>query len=70
MSKNVKLPAIDPATVEPVIGSNYPAPFRPGVAGRAKQRLGDALGLKNFGVNRTTIKPAGRTFCHKDGSAY
>lgn len=52
-----KPPALDPATVEPVIGSNYPEPFRPGVAGRAKQRLGDALGLKNFGVNLTTIKP-------------
>jgi len=57
MSKNLKLPAIDPATVEPVRGSNYPAQFKPGVAGRSKQRLGDALGLKNFGVNLTTIKP-------------
>ena len=53
----LKLPAIDPATVEPVIGSNYPAPFRLGVAGRGKRKLGDALGLKNFGVNLTTIKP-------------
>jgi uncharacterized cupin superfamily protein len=31
--------------------------LKPRVAGRAKQKLGDALGLKNFGVNRTTLKP-------------
>ncbi len=57
MTENLKPPAIDPATVELIAGSNYPAPFRPGVAGRSKQRLGDALGLKNFGVNLTTVKP-------------
>ncbi len=53
----LKLPAIDPATVESKSGSNYPEQFKPRVAGRGKQRLGDALGLKNFGVNLTTIKP-------------
>lgn len=57
MNAKLKLPAIDPATVEPRVGSNYPGPFKPGVAGRSKQRLGDALGLKNFGVNLTTIQP-------------
>jgi uncharacterized cupin superfamily protein len=57
MNAKLKLPAIDPATVEPRVGSNYPEQFKPGVAGRSKQRLGDALGLKNFGVNLTTIKP-------------
>jgi uncharacterized cupin superfamily protein len=51
------LPALDPATVASTQGSNYPAQFKPQVAGRAKQRLGNALGLKNFGVNLTTIKP-------------
>jgi uncharacterized cupin superfamily protein len=53
----LKLPAIDPATVESKPGSNYPAQFKPRVAGRSKRRLGDALGLNNFGVNLTTIKP-------------
>ncbi len=57
MNAKLRLPAIDPATVEPKSGSNYPEPFKPRVAGRAKQRIGDALGLKNFGVNLTTIKP-------------
>lgn len=51
------LPALDPATVTATQSTNYPAPFRPVVAGRLKQRLGDALGLKNFGVNLTTLKP-------------
>jgi uncharacterized cupin superfamily protein len=55
--KLLKLPALDPAGVAPAVGSNYPDVFKPRVAGRAKQKLGDALGLKNFGVNLTTIKP-------------
>ncbi len=57
MATKLNLPAIDPATVASVSGSNYPAHLKPSVAGRSKQRLGDALGLKNFGVNLTTIKP-------------
>jgi uncharacterized cupin superfamily protein len=55
--RSLTLPALDPATVIPAHGSNYPEHFKPVVAGRAKQRLGNALGLKNFGVNLTTIKP-------------
>ena len=51
------LPALDPATDESTQGSNYPEQFKPQVAGRAKQRLGNTLGLKNFGVNLTTIQP-------------
>jgi uncharacterized cupin superfamily protein len=57
MNAKLKLPAIDPASVEPRVGSNYPDHLKPRVAGRSKRRLGDALGLKNFGVNLTTIKP-------------
>jgi uncharacterized cupin superfamily protein len=51
----LKPPALDPASVPTVYGSNYPAPFKAGVAKRAKRRLGDALGLTNFGVNMTTL---------------
>jgi uncharacterized cupin superfamily protein len=54
---SLKSPAIDPQTVVAAVGSNYPDAFKPRVAGRAKRKLGDALGLKNFGVNLTTIKP-------------
>ena len=57
MSKILKLPALDPATVAAAAGTNYPDPLKPRAAGRVKQRLGDALGLKNFGVNLTTLKP-------------
>ena len=53
----LKPPALDPAMVEARVGSNYPDHLKPRVAGRSKRRLGDALGLRNFGVNLTTIKP-------------
>src|SRR3970282_2781274 len=54
---HLKLPALDPATVSPVTGSAYREPVKSRVSGRRKQRLGDALGLKNYGVNLTTIPP-------------
>jgi uncharacterized cupin superfamily protein len=41
--------------------SNYPEPFAAMVAGRVKQPLGDLFGLKNFGVNLTTLKPGGQS---------
>jgi len=37
--------------------SNYPEPFASRVSGREKRALGDAFGLRTFGVNRTTLKP-------------
>jgi uncharacterized cupin superfamily protein len=54
-------PALDPLEVEPNRGSNYPEPFRQRVAARVKRKLGDALGLKNFGVNLTTLAPGGQS---------
>ncbi len=59
--RSCTLPAIDPAGVASTQSSNYPAQFKSCVAGRSKQRLGDALGIKNFGVNLTTIKPGSRS---------
>ena len=65
MSAKLKLPAIDPATVVATTGSNYPDHLKPRAAGRSKRRLGDALGLKSFGVNLTTIGPgAASAFRH------
>ena len=53
-----KLPAIDPASVPERKGvTQYPEPFKALVAGRARRVLGDALGLKNFGVNLTRLDP-------------
>jgi len=42
-----------PATTHSI----YPEAFREVVAGRSKRRLGDVFGLKNFGVNQTTLAP-------------
>ncbi|HXF65122.1 MAG TPA: cupin domain-containing protein [Burkholderiales bacterium] len=50
-------PALDPTAVAGVTGSNYPEPFRSRVSGRVKRRLGEALGLRSFGVNLTTLAP-------------
>src|SRR5215468_3204289 len=50
-------PALDPATLAPRTGSDYPAPFGALVASRERRRLGDALGLKNFGVNLMRLPP-------------
>jgi len=55
--QRLKLPALDPAAVTPTRGSGYPPALKASVAGRSKRRLGDALGLRNFGVNLTTIEP-------------
>ncbi|WP_439541287.1 cupin domain-containing protein [Hyphomicrobium sp.] len=41
--------------------SNYPEPFFSRMAGREKRPLGDLFGLKNFGVNLTTLKPGAQS---------
>ena len=57
MAGKFRLPALDPTAVPAVTGSAYPEHFKSRVVARRKQKLGDALGLKNFGVNLTTIPP-------------
>jgi uncharacterized cupin superfamily protein len=39
--------------------SNYPEPYFSRMSGRQKRALGDAFGLKNFGVNLTRLAPGG-----------
>jgi len=51
------MPKIDIAKLQVYDGTDYPAPFRKVVAGRARRRLGLAAGLDQFGVNLTTLKP-------------
>ncbi len=53
----LRLPAIDPREIASRTGSRYPAPFRKDVANRSKQALGDAAGLKSFGVNLVRLEP-------------
>jgi uncharacterized cupin superfamily protein len=50
-------PALDPATVPVKQGGDHPEPFRSAIAAREKRALGDALGLKNFGVNLVRLPP-------------
>ena len=51
------MPKIDPTTVPVRIGAGYPEPFNAACAGRTRQRLGDAGGLRDFGVNLMTLPP-------------
>ncbi|MCW5717416.1 MAG: cupin domain-containing protein [Bauldia sp.] len=41
--------------------SNYPEPFFSRMGGRTKRPLGDLFGLRNFGVNLTTLAPGGES---------
>jgi len=50
-------PALDPMTVAPLKGSDYPEPFGSQVAARERRKIGDALGLTNFGVNLMRLPP-------------
>jgi uncharacterized cupin superfamily protein len=48
---------VDPKTLPPRLGSNYPEPYRSKLGGREKRVVGDAVGLKNFGVNLVRLPP-------------
>jgi len=51
------MPKIDIAKIAPRTGSSYPAAFKAPIVGREKYPLGDAVGLTQFGVNLTRLKP-------------
>jgi uncharacterized cupin superfamily protein len=53
------MPRIDLAAVPARIGSFYPPPFDAPCAHRLRQRLGDAGGLVDFGVNLMRLPPGG-----------
>ncbi len=64
---SLKLPALDPATVEARTGTNYPDAFNENVSKRQKRAVGDALGLSKIGVNLTRIPPgvmSAQRHCH------
>ena len=51
-------PALEPMSVPAQVGSTtYPEAFWALVAGRHRRALGDAVGLKNFGVNLVRLDP-------------
>jgi uncharacterized cupin superfamily protein len=51
------MPKIDIAALPLESNTNYPDPFWKDVVGRERKRLGNAVGLSQFGVNLTTLKP-------------
>jgi uncharacterized cupin superfamily protein len=55
------MPKIDIAGIKVESGSNYPEPFHNVALGRHRKRLGNAVGLNQFGVNLTTLKPGSQS---------
>jgi len=53
------MPKIDLSAVAERKGSGYPAPFDTPCADRIRQRLGNAGGLTDFGVNLMRLPPGG-----------
>jgi uncharacterized cupin superfamily protein len=51
------MPKIDIAKIPASNFASYPKEFAPVIADREKQKLGDAVGLTQFGVNIARIKP-------------
>jgi uncharacterized cupin superfamily protein len=55
------MPKIDIVSVKVEVSTGYPDPYRSVVAGRARQRLGNVVGLDQFGVNLTRLKPGAQS---------
>jgi uncharacterized cupin superfamily protein len=53
------MPKVDIAAVPVRLGSGYPAPHDAPCASRVRRRLGEAGGLRDFGVNLMTLPPGG-----------
>jgi len=53
------MPKIDLASVPLRTGSGYPQEFAAPCSDRTRRRLGDAGGLRDFGVNLMTLPPGG-----------
>ena len=51
------MPKIEIARIPAQPIASYPKEFAPVISGREKQKIGDAVGLTQFGVNITRIKP-------------
>jgi uncharacterized cupin superfamily protein len=56
-----RLPAFDPTALPESNATSYPEKFKPLNSRRWNRRLGDHVGLKNFGVNLTRIEPGAQT---------
>lgn len=56
-STELQMPRIDIADVPEIQGTGYPPPYDAPCAERVRQRLGDAGGLADFGVNLMRLPP-------------
>ena len=52
-----QMPAFNPFELPESNATGYPEPFRQAVLGRERKRLGNAVGLDQFGVNLSRLKP-------------
>jgi uncharacterized cupin superfamily protein len=57
----LQLPAFDPWDVPESNATSYPEPYRADNQRRYNRRLGNHVGLKNYGVNLTRIVPGGQS---------
>jgi uncharacterized cupin superfamily protein len=57
LKKDAHVPKIDIANLPTDARTGYPTPLNRSVEGRIRKRLGNAVGLDQFGVNLTTLKP-------------
>ena len=69
------MPKIDIAALPARTGSGYPPPLDAPCAARTRKRLGNAGGLRDFGVNLMTLPPGGWSsqrhwHSHEDEFAY
>jgi uncharacterized cupin superfamily protein len=55
------MPKIDIMSLKVEVSTSYPDLFRQAVAGRQRKRLGNAVGLDQFGVNLTRLKPGAQS---------
>jgi uncharacterized cupin superfamily protein len=55
------MPKVDIASIEIDTRSGYPEPFRQVTIGRERKRLGNAIGLDQFGVNLSRLKPGAQS---------
>jgi uncharacterized cupin superfamily protein len=55
------MPKVDIEKLQVDTSTGYPQPYRDMVAGRSRRRLGNAVGLDQFGVNLTRLKPGAQS---------
>lgn len=55
------MPKIDIDKVPEDVATGYPVQFRNVIQGRSRKRLGNAIGLTQFGVNICTIRPGSQS---------